>query len=102
VEEEFGSRIKEESRGILWQRGARESTPTRVRMVHKRGDSDICAVQKVWRKGMPYREKQEIGGNQGLTKVVWIYREGSMAQRGKSTAKWHMTKRVGKCSQRRG
>ena len=49
-------------------------------MVHKRDNSDICAVRKVWREGMPYKEKQEIGSNQELTKVVWIYKEGSTAQ----------------------
>ena len=44
VEKEFSSRVEEESRGTLWQRSARESMPTRVRMVHRASNSDICAV----------------------------------------------------------
>jgi len=32
-------------------------------------------------------EKQEVGGDQGPTKIVWMYGESSVAQRGKSTAK---------------
>ena len=50
VEEEFSSRVEKESRGALWQRSARRSTPTGVRIVHKRSNSDICTVQKVWRE----------------------------------------------------
>jgi len=52
VEEEFSSRVKKESGGALWQGGARRSTPTRVRIVYKRSNSDIHAVQKVWREGV--------------------------------------------------
>jgi len=44
VEEEFGSRVKKENRETLWQRGARESTPTGVRVVYKRSNSNIYAV----------------------------------------------------------
>jgi len=44
VEEEFSGRVKKESRGALWQGGARRSMPTEVRIVHKRSHSDICAV----------------------------------------------------------
>ena len=44
IEEKFSGRVKEESRGALWQRSARESIPIRIRMVHKRSDSDVCAV----------------------------------------------------------
>jgi len=44
VEEKFDGRIEEESRGALWQRGARESTPARVRIVHEGDNSDVCAV----------------------------------------------------------
>ena len=45
--EEISGRIEEESKRALWQRDARRSNPTRVRMVHKGGDSDIRTVQKV-------------------------------------------------------
>ena len=34
--------------------------------------------------------------------VVWMYREGSMAQRDKSAAEWHIVKRTKKCSKRGG
>jgi len=44
IEEEFGRRIEKESRGTSWQRSARESTPTGVRMVHGGSNSDVCAV----------------------------------------------------------
>jgi len=37
MEEEFSDGVEEESRGALWQRGTRGSTPTRVRVVHVRG-----------------------------------------------------------------
>jgi len=70
IEKKFGGRIEKESRGVLWQRGARESNPTRVRMVHKGGDSDICAVQEVWREEMSCEGKQEAENDQGPTKIV--------------------------------
>jgi len=44
VEEELSGRIEEKGEGALWQRSTRESTSTRVRMVHKGSNSDICAV----------------------------------------------------------
>ena len=44
VEKELGSRIEKEDRGALWQESARKSTPTRVRIVHERSNSDICTV----------------------------------------------------------
>jgi len=47
VEEKLSSRIKEESRGALQQGSTRRSMPTRVRMVYKRSNSDIHAVQKI-------------------------------------------------------
>jgi len=49
MEEEFSNRVKKESRGALQQGDAR-STPTGVRIVHKRSNSDIHTVQKVWRE----------------------------------------------------
>jgi len=70
MENKFGGRIEEESRGALWQRDTRESIPTRVRMVHEGSDSNIHAMQKVWRKGVSYRGKQETRGDQGPTKMV--------------------------------
>jgi len=50
--EELDGRIKEKSKGALWQRSTRRSMSTGVGMVHKRSNSDICAVQKVWREGV--------------------------------------------------
>jgi len=44
MKEEFGRRIEEESRGTLWQRSARGSMPTRVRVVHRGSNSNVCAV----------------------------------------------------------
>ena len=44
MEEEFNGRIEEESGRTLWQRSARGSMPTGVRIVHRGGNSDICAV----------------------------------------------------------
>jgi len=44
VEKEFGRRVKEKNRGVLWQRGTRGSTSIRIRMVHESSDSDVCAV----------------------------------------------------------
>jgi len=52
VEEEFSSKVKEESGGALHQEGTRRSTTTGVRIVHERSDSNVCAVQKMWRKEM--------------------------------------------------
>ena len=57
VKKELSGRIKEESREVLWQGNARKSMPTRVRIVHERSNSDICAVQKIWREGVSYRGK---------------------------------------------
>jgi len=48
------------------------------------------------------RKKTKDRGDQGQTKVVWVYREGSAAQRGKGTAKWHMVRRTRKHSKREG
>jgi len=44
VEKKFGRRVKEESRGVLWQRGTRGSMSIRIRIVHERSDSDVCTV----------------------------------------------------------
>ena len=44
MEEEFGKKIEEENRGTLWQRSARGSMSTRVRVVHRGSNSDICVV----------------------------------------------------------
>jgi len=44
MEEEFSGRIEKENRETLWQRSARESIPTRVRVVYGGSNSDICAV----------------------------------------------------------
>jgi len=44
VEEEFGGRIEEKSRGALWQKGTTRSKAIRVRMVHKGSNSNICVV----------------------------------------------------------
>ena len=44
VEEEFSSRVEEENRGALQQGGTRRNTPTGVRMVHERSNSDIHTV----------------------------------------------------------
>ena len=44
VEKEFGSRVKKEGGGTLWQRSTRESMPTGVRVVYRGSDSDICTV----------------------------------------------------------
>jgi len=44
IKEEFSGRVKEESKGALWQRSARESMPIRIRIVHKRSDSNVYAV----------------------------------------------------------
>jgi len=52
MEEKFRGRVKEESRGALWQRYTRGSTPIRIRLVHGRGSSTIPSVQKMWRKGV--------------------------------------------------
>ena len=49
VEKEFSSRVEEESRGALQQGDTERSTPTRVRMVYERNDSNIHIVQKVLR-----------------------------------------------------
>jgi len=102
MEEEFSGRIKKESRETLWQRDARENTSTRARIVHKGGDSDIRAVQKMWREGMSCKGKQETRDDQELTKIVWMHRESGTVQRSKSATKQHMTKRVRRYSQKRG
>jgi len=44
VEEEFSSRVEEESRGALQQGSARRSMPTGIRVVHRESNSDIYAV----------------------------------------------------------
>ena len=44
MEKEFGRGIKEKSKGILWKRSARGSTPIRTRVVHKGGNSNIHKV----------------------------------------------------------
>jgi len=41
VKEEFSGRIEEKSRGTLWQRNTRGSMPTRVRVVHREGNSVV-------------------------------------------------------------
>jgi len=47
MKEEFGERIKEKSRGTLWQRSARGNTPTGVRVVYRGSNSDVYAVRKM-------------------------------------------------------
>jgi len=42
MEKEFSSRVKEASKGALWQRCARKSMPTRTRVVH-RGSSSLIS-----------------------------------------------------------
>jgi len=44
MEEKFGRRIEEKSRETLWQRSARGSISTGVRMVHRESNSDVCVV----------------------------------------------------------
>jgi len=44
VEKEFSSGVEKESRGTLWRRSTRGSTPTRVRIVHGGSNSDVCIV----------------------------------------------------------
>jgi len=41
MEGELDRGAKEESRGALWQRSARGSTVTRIRVVHPRNNSDL-------------------------------------------------------------
>jgi len=35
--------------------------PIRVGVVYGGGYSDVCRVQMIWRKGMPYGREQRIG-----------------------------------------
>ena len=42
--------------------------------------------------------KQEVRRDE----IVWVYKEGSTAQRGKDAAKQHIVKRTRKCSKREG
>jgi len=44
MEKEFSDRVEEESKGILWQKDTRGSTSTRVRVVYRGSNSDLCAV----------------------------------------------------------
>jgi len=44
MEKEFSGRVKKESRGALWQEGAKRNTLTGVRMVYERSDSDVYVV----------------------------------------------------------
>jgi len=44
IEKEFSGRVEEESKGTLWQKNAKESTPTRVRVVYRGSNSDLCIV----------------------------------------------------------
>jgi len=54
----------------------------------------------VWREGMSCGKEQKAGGDQGQTEMMWVYKEGSVAQGGKSAVRWHMVRRTGKCSKR--
>jgi len=60
----------------------------------------------MWRKGMSCGRQQGTGSDLqkeiGRNEVVWMYREGSMAQRDKSAAEWHIVKRTKKYSKRGG
>ena len=44
MEEKFNRRTEKESKEALWQKGATRSKATRVRVVHRKSNSDICAV----------------------------------------------------------
>jgi len=41
IEEEFGGRVKEESKGALWQRSAGGSMPIGIRVVHRGSNSFV-------------------------------------------------------------
>jgi len=44
VEKEFGGKVEKKSKETLWQRSAGGSISTRVRIVHRESNSDICVV----------------------------------------------------------
>ena len=44
MEEELSGKIEEEGEGALRQGGTRRSTPTRVKIVYGRSNSDICTM----------------------------------------------------------
>ena len=108
-EEKLDRRAKKASGRALWKRCSKRDMIIRVGVDNRRDSSVILNLQ-VQRKEILCRRQLGARSNSLLEmeriKLVWMQREdrgeGSMAQRGKSAAKWRMVRRTGKCSKRGG
>ena len=109
IEEELSRGAKEESRGTLWKRHSGRSAIIRVRVNNGR-DSSIILDLQVWRKGVSHKRQLRARGDPLMeverVELVWMQREsrgeGSVAQRGKGTARQHIVGRTRKYSKREG
>jgi len=109
MEKELDRRAKKEGRGALWKRSPKRGAIIRVRVDDKR-DSSVVLDLQVRRKGVSCRRQPGARSDPLLEveriKLVWMQREdrreGSAAQRGKSTAKRRTVRRTGKRSKRGG
>jgi len=105
MKEKLDRRAKKEGRGALQKRCPKRGVIIRVR-VDDRRDSSVVLNLQVQRKGVSCRRQPGARSDPLLEveriKLVWMQREGSAAQRGKSAAKWHTVRRTGKHSKKGG
>ena len=93
----------------MWKRHPKRGAIIRVRVDDRRGSSIVLDLQ-VQREEVSCR--RQLGAKSDLLlkveriKLVWMQKkdrgESSVAQRGKSAAKWRMVRRTGKHSKRGG
>jgi len=63
MKKESGACLTMKSAGALWRGHSRQSMFTRIGMVYRGGDSDVCGMQKFWRKEVSCGRKQRTGGD---------------------------------------